>query len=418
VSPAPPVPPAGRGARAAALAAAFGALFVGTGVNFAFGILFKPILLDLGGPRAALAAAATASLAVNALLQPWLGRLVDRVGPRRTILAGLALMAAGTALAAAVRDVWQLVLLQGVVAAVGYTAAGILPVSVHVTRWFPGGRGFVMAVAACGFSVGQLAGTQLAARAELALGWRGTYLVLAGLLLLALPPLALALREAPPGPRGAPGPAAPGGAPGPGGTPWRMPAFWWLTAGLVGCGFTDFLLTTHLPAFAADRGLAPTVAANAMSLWALANVAGILAAGALAARRGARLALALTYACRAGALLALPLVREPWQLYAFAVPFGATFFTTAPLASTLTGALVGPARHGAAFGAANLFHHLAGAAGALAGGLAFDRTGSYEGIFLAGGLLVVGSAAASLRVGETGPRRPAPAPCPPEGRGL
>ena len=90
----------------------------------------------------------------------------------------------------------------------------------------------------------------------------------------------------------------------------------------------------------------------------------------------------LTYGVRAAALFYLPLVREPWQLYLFAALFGATFFTTAPLSSTLVGQLFGPAHHGAIFGASNLFHHSAGALGSYAGGLVFDLTGSYRPIFL------------------------------------
>jgi predicted MFS family arabinose efflux permease len=81
------------------------------------------------------------------------------------------------------------------------------------------------------------------------------------------------------------------------------------------------------------------------------------------------------------------------QLYLFAGMFGATFFTTAPLSSTLVGQLFGPAHHGAIFGAANLFHHSAGALGSYAGGLVFDLTGSYRPIFLLAALVVVGSAA-------------------------
>ena len=49
--------------------------------------------------------------------------------------------------------------------------------------------------------------------------------------------------------------------------------------------------------------------------------------------------------------------------------FWATFFTTAPLSSTLVGQLFRPAHHGAVFGAANLFHHSAGALGSYAGEL-------------------------------------------------
>jgi len=371
-----------------AVAVGFTVLFVTTGVNFAFGILFKPILAELGSDRSTLALAATASLAVNALGQPVLGGLVDRLGPRRVILASMTLMAAGTALVGLAERPWQVIVLYGVVAAIGYSGTGILPVSVHVSRWFPGERGFVTAVAACGFSVGHLIFTQVAAHAALVVGWRRTYALLAVLLVGSLPVVAAWLRDAP-------RPASPPAAT-PAGRDRRgalgTSGFWCLAGGLMGCGFTDFLLTTHLPAFASDLGLSPAVAANAVSLWAAANVAGILVAGALATRVGARGALVLTYALRATSLFFLLGVRETWQLYLFAVLFGATFFTTAPLSSTLVGELFGARHHGAIFGMANLFHHLAGALGAFAGGLVFDLAGSYRPIFWVSAAVVTASA--------------------------
>jgi MFS family permease len=376
------------------VAAGFTVLFVTTGVNFAFGILFKPILGELGSERSTLALAASASLVVNALGQPLIGALVDRWGPRRVILPSMALMAAGTGLVSLGRAPWQVILLYGVVAAVGYTGSGILPISVHVGRWFPGERGFVLAVAACGFSLGQLVFTQVAAHAALALGWRRTYTLLAGVLGVFVVLFAGWLRD---GPR----PAALGSPPAASGRARSLTRraalgtapFWCMTAGLMGCGFTDFLLTTHLAPFATDLGLSPAVAANALSLWAAANVAGILLAGTVAARVGARRALVLTYVLRATSLFLLLGVRETWQLYLFAVLFGATFFTTAPLSSTLVGDLFGPVHHGLIFGGANLFHHLAGALGSYAGGLVFDLTGSYRPIFLTGAVMIVGSAA-------------------------
>lgn len=394
-APGPAVPPA-RAVALSALAAGFAVLFVGTGVNFAFGILFRSILAELGVGRSTLALAATASLLVNAAGQPVFGVLVDRFGPRRVILASMALMATGTALVSRVDRAWQFIALYGVVAAVGYTGCGILPVSVHVSRWFPAERGFVSAVAACGFSLGHLVFTQLAARTSQAIGWRHTYLAMAAVLAASWAVLVRWLRDPPPTPASAAAPRAaearladsldrPRAL--------RTGAFWALTGGLVGCGFTDFLMTTHLAPHALDLGLGAGVAANAVSLWAGANIVGILAAGTVAARLGARAALVLTYGLRAGALFYLPLVRDPWQLYLFAALFGATFFTTAPLSSTLVGQLFGPLHHGAIFGAANLFHHSAGALGSYAGGLVFDLLGSYRPIFLAGALVVVGSAA-------------------------
>jgi MFS family permease len=387
----------GPGPARTALAAGFAVLFVGTGVNFAFGILFKPILAELGVARSTLALAATASLLVNAAGQPLIGALVDRLGPRRVILAAMALMAAATALVSRVGSAWQFIVLYGVVTSIGYTGCGILPVSVHVSRWFPAARAFVTAVAASGFSLGHLVFTQLAARAAAAVGWRHTYLLMAASLAAALPALARWLRDAPPPApaRDAAGPAATAGASLDRRAALATGGFWGMTLGLVGCGFTDFLLTTHLAPHATDLGLDATVAANAVSLWAAANVVGILLGGSVAARLGARPALVLTYAVRAAALFYLPFVARAWQLYVFAVLFGATFFTTAPLSSTLVGELFGPAHHGAIFGAANLFHHSAGALGSYAGGLVFDLTGSYRAIFLLAALVVVGSAVAT-----------------------
>ena len=290
-----------------------------------------------------------------------------------------------------------------------------------MSRWFPEERGFVSAVAACGFSLGHLAFTQAAARVAELVGWRETYLLLAAALAVTIGVLIFTLRDAPAA-AAAPAPQRPGAAPEPRpaepsldrGAALRTPAFWAMTLGLMGCGFTDFLMTTHLPPYATDLGMAPAVAANAVSLWAAANVLGILTAGAVATRVGTRGALVLTYGVRAASLFYLPLVREPWQLYVFAALFGATFFTTAPLASTLVGQLFGPAHHGAIFGASNLFHHSAGALGSYAGGLVFDLTGSYRPIFLVSALIVMGSAAvtslarrpASRAAGEQSRARP------------
>ena len=333
----------------------------------------------------------------------------------------MALMAVGTALVSLSARPWQLILLYGVVAAVGYTGSSLLPVSVHVTRWFPGERGFVTALAACGFSFGQLVFSQVVARLVTALDWRATYLVLAGILggFLALfawwledAPRAtgdLADRSAPRGgaidaPTASSGAgAADGGAPTlDRRTAMRTSVFWALTSALVGCGFTDFLLNTHLPAFAADLGFRPAVAANALSLWAGANLLGILAAGSLAARIGARWAMVLTFAVRAASLFYLLSVHTPGQLYLFAFLFGATFFTTAPLSSTLVATLFGRGHQGAIFGAVNLFHHSAGALGSYAGGVAFDRAGNYRGIFLIGAVIVTGSALVSTLVRPRG----------------
>ena len=391
-----------------AVGAGFTVLFVCTGVNFAFGILFKPILNEFGGDRATLSLAPTASLAIYALSQPFFGSMIDRLGVRRVILPSMALMAAGTGLVPLAASPWQLTVFYGIIASFGYTGTGILPVSILVTKWFPGRRGFAMAVAACGFSLGHLAFTQAAARVEKAMGWRWTYALMAAVLVVFLAVLAGWLRDPPrmPVASGPPGPALEIAGSLNRWAAMGTGAFWWMTAGYMGCGFTDFLITTHLAPFATDLGLPQSVAANSISLFAAGNIGAILVAGVLSDRFGSRRVIVATYVLRATALFMLLLVRETWHLYLFAILFGATFFTTAPLSSTFIGELFGPAFQGAIFGTTNMFHHIAGALGAFAGGLVFDRTRSYALIFLASGFMVAGSAV-TTRLARSA-RRPPP----------
>src|SRR5574341_1793577 len=152
-----------------AVGAGFTVLFVCTGVNFAFGILFKSILSEFGSDRATLSLAPTASLVIYSLTQPFFGSLIDRLGVRRVVLPSMALMALGTGLIPLAANPWQLTIFYGIIASFGYTGTGILPVSILVTKWFPGRRGFALAVAACGFSLGHLVFTQVAAYAAAAM---------------------------------------------------------------------------------------------------------------------------------------------------------------------------------------------------------------------------------------------------------
>jgi MFS family permease len=406
-----------RGDARRVVATCFVTLFVSTGITFAFGVLFKPLLGQVGSGRGPLAAAASLNLLINAGMQPLLGHLLDRVGARRVLATALVLMTLGSLAVARASHLWELYLFYGVVTALGHTGTGILPISVLITRRFPGRRGFTLAVAATGFSFGQAAFAQLASVVSRAAGWRLAYVGFA-LATAALIPLVLwAIREPAAQGSGAGKPGAPAGsAPGEGrgavaaGELWeaiRSPAYVLSTGAYLVCGFTDFMITTHLAPLATDLHLPEAAGADALSVLALANVAGILVAGRAADRLGAAPVLAATYLVRAAALAYLPAVEGRWGLTLFAGAFGLTFFTTAPLTSTLLGELFGPRRLGTLLGTAALFHHAGGAAGTFLAGLAFDRTGQYRAIVQPAALLVLLAAVAMRAV-----RAPAGAPAP------
>jgi MFS family permease len=104
---------------------------MGVGVNArtAFSLLFPPILDEFGWPRGVTAGAFSFGFFVSALLGPFLGRLMDRRGPRAVMLLGVALVCAGLGLAPRASAPWHLYLTLGVLVAGGTVLPGL-----HRTR--------------------------------------------------------------------------------------------------------------------------------------------------------------------------------------------------------------------------------------------------------------------------------------------
>lgn len=149
-------------------------------------------------PVGALAAFTALQLLLYLAMQIPAGLLADRVGPRRTLALGLALMAAGEVLFACATS------LPAGLAGRGLVGIGDALTFLNVLRlihaWFPS-RMQTLMVALTGFAgaVGQIASTIPLELALRELGWVTSFLVLGGLTaLLVIMPLAL-VRDRPPG---------------------------------------------------------------------------------------------------------------------------------------------------------------------------------------------------------------------------
>src|SRR6201987_3328349 len=73
----------------------FVTMAVAVNARTAFSLLFPPILDEFGWDRGVTAGAFSFGFLVSAVLSPFLGRLVDRRGPRVVNEMGIAFMAAG-----------------------------------------------------------------------------------------------------------------------------------------------------------------------------------------------------------------------------------------------------------------------------------------------------------------------------------
>jgi MFS family permease len=88
--------------------ASFLITLLSTGVQSSFNNFLKPMSAEFGWDRATVSLPAAVAILMNGLFQPFVGRLVDRVGPRRVITLSLLLMALSTASIAATPGIWYL----------------------------------------------------------------------------------------------------------------------------------------------------------------------------------------------------------------------------------------------------------------------------------------------------------------------
>ena len=256
---------------ALALAACFLVLLIGGGARFAIGLTFRPMVDEFGWARGELGLAVGAYMLVSAVATFIAGRLADRLSPRALLIGGTIIGGVGIGLMSLVTQPWHALVLYGVVFAIGNGIASLVIVGVIVMRIYPGRAGLANAIAISGMSVGQLVMIAVLASLLVQIGWRSGLRV---------------DRH-----RASAAAAAAARLPGPAGTQRAATAslslgeaartrrFWLLLAIYAICGLDDFFVTTHVAAFAQDRGLGAAVAGNLLALMGLTGLAGVIASG-------------------------------------------------------------------------------------------------------------------------------------------
>lgn len=97
---------------------------------------------------------------VGGLVGPRIGKLITDRDVRVVVLGGLVISWVALLLLGRVEELWQLYAVD-VLLGVGFSAAGLVPATTVVTRWFETRRSVALAIASTGLSVGGLTFTQL-----------------------------------------------------------------------------------------------------------------------------------------------------------------------------------------------------------------------------------------------------------------
>jgi MFS family permease len=143
------------------------------------------------------------------------------------------------------------------------------------------------------------------------------------------------------------------------------------------------------------------VAATALGLVALTNIAGTYLFGAWAARWQRKHLLAALYTARTLAIaLFVTLPTTALSVYLFAAVMGFLWLGTLPLTNGLLSQLFGMRYITTLFGFVFLWHQIGSFLGVWLGGLVFDATGSYALVWALACVLGLVSAVANLPVRE------------------
>ena len=127
---------------------------------------------------------------------------------------------------------------------------------------------------------------------------------------------------------------------------------------------------------------------------------GILVAGPASDRIGNKIPITLTFVLRMFLFLLILKYQNLFSFYVFAIVFGFTFLVTAPLNTTLAGKMYGFRHIGLISGFSTTVHHLGGGFWAYMGGMMFDRTGSYETMFILSALLALAALVLTICIKE------------------
>ncbi len=414
----------------------FTALLVSAGVRAAPTVLINPLESELGWGRATISAAVSVGLLLYGLSGPAAGWLMDRFGPKRLTLLGLAIIGGSTLAGAAVTELWQLHLFWGVLSGVGTGIVAPVLGATVANRWFVERRGLVLGIFGAAASAGQLVSVPTLMWLVVEVGWRSGTVVLAVAALLIILPVLFLMRDDPARlglrPYGEPAGVEPNEAPAALQSPapepgtgvadavvdaqdrkggaillaFRSPVFWLLSGSFFICGATsNGIIGVHFVPHSIDHGIPEVTAASVLALMGAMNFVGTIASGWLTDRFDPRKLLAVYYTGRGLSLLLLPFVTDFGGLAVFAIFFGLDYIATVPPTVALVADRFGRTHVGAVFGWVFFGHQLGAALASYLGGVARDSLGDYRLAFLTAGVLAVMGALMALGVGNEPPRR-------------
>jgi sugar phosphate permease len=326
------------------------------------------------------------------------GWFIDKLGPRRLMLAGVLMGGASLIGLSQVNALWLFYLCY-FFNALGYVCGGPLPNQVLLSRWFDKGRGKAMGFAYLGIGIGGAIAFKLANAMEKGFGWHTALMTMGILMIVIAFPMVWFVKDAPEGyveKKVEPSVAISG-------VLKRWP-FYLLAIGSL-CSIGAVAGTNqHLKFFLIGQKYSQDAAANIGFLVLASSIAGRLLMGWLADRFQKKYVMLLIYLLVASSVPLLFYVSTPGMIYVFAVIFGIGLGGDYMIIPLMAAELFGVRVLGRVMGIILVVDGIAEAYAPKQVARIFDQTRSYnDGFALLIGLAALGAVAIALL-----PRKPLP----------
>jgi sugar phosphate permease len=359
------------------------------GQTYGFAVYIQHFVDDLGLNRGHVSSLYTAGTLLASLAMPLVGRMVDRHGPRRMVVAVAILFTLATLYMGMVRNAVMLLAGFWLMRMLGQGALSMMASNV-MNRWWVRRRGAVLG--GVGVLTSVLGGLVPALLLVLigAFGWRQSYTVLALLVAAIMLPVGLGLYRRQPEDYGLhpDGMAVPvGHEAGRGGfvelnftrqQALRTAAFWISGLGLGSISMLSTGLQFHMISIFADAGLSESTAAAAFLPLSVVVAVVTLVSGILVDRIAPRWLLFGALACQAAALLLAPRLSTTASALLYGTVLGATGGLQRTVSMVVWPNFYGRAHLGAITGISGLIGVAGSALGPMPMGVARDLLGSYD----------------------------------------
>lgn len=350
----------------------------GLAIRHVQGLFLLPMTMDRGWSREDFALAIAVQNLSWGVTQPIAGMIIDRWSALPVLIVGTFIYAAGLLCMSVVTTPMGLLLSAGIMIGIAQSCTAFGAVYAAISRLVPESvRSVSLGKTGALGGLCQFIAVPVVQQMQFAKGWDWTLVALGVVIAMTLP-LCVLLRPRP----------SMGGSTA---TARNLPmsvalrralhhrGFRLLTLGFFACGFQLAFIGSHLPAYLVDKGLPASVAATGLAIIALSNVAGTYLAGSLGAVYRPKYMLAAVYAARAIAILIfIGLPPSAITTYLFCAVVGVLWLGTLPLTNNVIAQIFGIRYIATLFGVTFLSHQIGSFLGVWLGGLAFERTHSYD----------------------------------------